>query len=135
MSERNGRCAFIPDGYTRNGFIDGTDYHPDIRFVYRPSTITERTVVNGSIRFEYAKATEEGFAASEELAADLLASHLVKWDITDPDGKEVEVTAENALRVEPHAFNRIYKIIMGESVPDQIKERGTEKNLSADSGF
>lgn len=131
MSESNGRCVFIPDGYTREGFIEGNEFHGPIHFFYRPTTVTDRTVVNGLIRFEYAKATEKGYAKSERLAGELLESHLVSWDVTDPDGDEVALTADNILRADPHAFNRLYKIVMGESVSDEIKERESEKNLSA----
>lgn len=128
LSESNGRCAFIPDGYTRDGFIEGTKFHPGARFVYRPATSTERAVVNGAIQFEYAKGTEEGFSRTEKLAAELLVSHVVRWDIADPDGNEVKLTAKNALRIEPHLFNRMYRVVMGESVADQQEEVATEKN-------
>jgi len=128
MSERNGKCAFIPDGYTRDGFIAATEFHPDVRFTYRPSTVIQRTVVNGLIRIEHAKGTETGLAKTEELAAELVASHVVTWDIVDPDGAEVEVTADNVLQNEPHLFNRMYLIIMGESVSDEIKELESVKN-------
>lgn len=131
MSERNGRCAFISDGYTRNGFIKGTDFHPDVRFVYRPTTVTERTVVNGLIRFEHAKGTEAGFSETENLAAKLMVSHLVTWDVVDPDGNDVELNAKNVLGTEPHLFNRLYLIIMGESLSDEKKEQGSEKNSPA----
>lgn len=129
MSERNGKCVFIPDGYTRDGFIESTKFHGDMRFVYRPTTVTERAVINGGIRFEYAKGTEQGFVASEKKAADALASHMVSWDVTAPNGDEVKLTADNALRIEPHLFIRLYEIIMGESLSDELQEQESEKNL------
>ena len=131
MSERNGRCAYIPDGYTRDGFIEGTDFHPDVRFTYRPTTVVERTVVDGLIRLEHAKGTETGLAKTEELAGDFLVSHLVGWDITDPDGNDVDLNAKNALGIEPHLFNRLYSIVMGVLISDETKEQGSEKNSPA----
>ncbi len=131
MSERNGKCAFISDGYTRDGFIAETEFHPDVHFTYRPSTGTERTVVSGLIRIEHAKGTEKGLAQTEKLAADLLVSHLVAWDIVDDKGDEVELNAANALLVEPHTFNRLYSIIMGESVSDEMKEQESVGNSQA----
>ena len=128
MSERNGRCAYSTDGYTRDGFIEGTDFHPGMYFVYRPTTIIERTVINGSVRVEYSKATREGFAKSEKLGGEALIDHLLSWDVTDPDGNAVELTAENALKIEPHLFVRLYSIIMGESLSDELKEQESEKN-------
>lgn len=129
MSERNGKYAFIPDGYQRNGFIQGTDFHPDMCFVYRPTTIIERTVINGSVRIEYAKGTREGFAKSEKLGAEALVAHLLSWDVKGPNVHEVELTAENVLRIEPHLFVRLYQIIMGESISDELEEQASVKNL------
>ena len=131
MSERNGKCAFIPDGYTRDGFIAETDFHPNVQFVYRPTTVTERSVVNGLIRFEHAKGTEAGFAKTENLAAECMASHLVSWDIVDSDGEDVLLSPFNVLYVEPHAFNRMYQIIMGEALSDEMVEQESVKNSIA----
>ncbi len=131
MSERNGKCAFISDGYTRDGFIAETEFHPDMRFAYRPSTSTERAVVVGLIRLEHAKGTEAGLAKTEELAAKLVASHLVAWNVVDDKGDDVFPSTENVLQTEPHLFNRLYIIIMGESISDEIKELDSVKNSTA----
>ncbi len=128
MSESNGRCAFIPDGYMRDGFIEATDFHPAVKFVYRPTTITERTVINGTVRCAYAKMTEEGFAESELLGVKALANHIHSWDVQDPDGNVVDVTTENALLLEPKLFTRMYSILMVESVSDKQKETDAVKN-------
>ncbi len=111
MTEQNGVCGFIDDGYTRDGYIAATPYCPAIEFTYRPVLDESRIVLIDHINTADSK--------SKALAGQkMLASHLKSWDLKDSAGEVVEINEANMRRVEPNTLLKLRNIVMGLDVSD-----------------
>lgn len=104
---------FIPDGYSTTGYIAGDPPHRDpVKFTYRPAVSQEKAAVTKAIM-----ATADPLK-EEALAAAFVAQHVSDWDIKKPDGSDVAVTADNALRLHPALASRLFNIVLGMGSPD-----------------
>jgi hypothetical protein len=107
--------AFIADGQTRRGFLKGVpNLHEDVRFRYRPATVSE-----ASEFFESGAGL--GARAAEERTAEFIARHLVDWSI-HAEGGLVPPTAANLLRLVPKVYNQLAAVILGNQGGDTDPE-------------
>lgn len=114
--------GFIPDGYTREGFIKATEFHPEtsLRFEYRPMVPHER--IRAQKRITDAKTDELG----ETEAHKLIVSRVTSWDLSY-EGRPIELTTENVARLEPHLSARLFQIVMGYAVDDSAERPDVEQ--------
>ncbi len=125
MSESNGLCGYIHDGYTRAGYIAAVPrLHPALRFTYRPVLSPDRAVIYDRIGKADAK-------TAETLGAQAVFIHLSDWDLKDGDGKLVPRTVENILRVQPKLETRLFDICMGNDGGDEDSEMTREGHTGA----
>lgn len=133
--------GYISDGYTRTAFVDaardeksGLEFHPAVRFEFRPMLVADRAVLFRRIAelAQNAKGAEE----AEKLAAKEMARRLVSWDLFGPAGVLVEITEASLLRVEPHLSARLFSIITGQELGDKYAEaeRADAKNCETGCG-
>ena len=120
----NGTNAYIPDGYTTDGFIaEQPRLHPAARFVYRPCVSVENGIIDDAIR----KATA---ARGEMIAAECCAGHLVSWDVVDEAGAPLAVEAVKIVRLQPTLFSKLFGVIRGSRAgdidPDNVDNRSAE---------
>lgn len=57
-------------------------------------------------------------ADCERLQAEFLAKRVIAWDIKDIDGKLVDITAVNVLKLRPTLLNRINCVVLGTEPSD-----------------
>jgi hypothetical protein len=110
--------GFIPDGFTRRGYIkEEPRLYGALRFEYRP---TRRLT-----REEHWRALEKvqsDPAKGERLACEFVVSRLAGWELKDATGSAVPLTADAMAHVEPILFERLYMIMLGKAVPDEDPE-------------
>lgn len=99
---------YIPDGYIEEGYIRGVaGLHGSVRFTFRPMRVVEQATLFG----------QRMLSLPEELqdrrCADVLCSHLISWSVADANGRPLELTAENILRLKPALFQRLLAIVSG----------------------
>lgn len=136
--------TFIPDGYTRKGFIKAIPgLHGEVRFSYRPMLPGQRDSTRNAIN------RERGEKAST-LQAAAIAGHLTSWDCVYPEdgpdenlrGKIVPISVENVRHLIPSLFDRLFVIIGGmdasdpepEAAPAEQKEYADLLLQAAESG-
>lgn len=108
-------CAFIDDGYTVTGYIARRPgLHPAITFEFR--AMTQPECARAKHHLNNARTPEEG----EGHAAGVIAKRLVSWDIKKRDGKMVDITQENVIRVQPMAFYDMWCQVLGVRGPDAM---------------
>lgn len=118
--------GYIPDGYTRKGFIRGVSrLFPDVKFIYRPILLAERAELNAKLALADAKQVEK-------LAADAVAKHVVSWDMQHEDNT-LPIDAATILRLEPSLFDRLYSIIHGRQAGDEAPDGWSDSPLPAES--
>ena len=111
--------AFIPDGYTRNGYIKEEPLlYPAVRFQYRPLLTGDQAVIQRAINIS------PDARQQEQIAAETIVNRVVSWDIVDDKGHDLPITASNALRIPPVLFNRIHKCCMGREGGDADPQWG-----------
>lgn len=104
--------GYIPDGYTRRGFLRGIPrLYEDLRFTYRPILLAERSELNSKLALADPKQIEK-------LAAEAAARHLVSWDLAH-DGSVLSITAATLLRLQPSLFDRLYSVLHGRAASDE----------------
>ena len=115
MSESNGHVlAYIHDGYTINGYIAAVPrLHPEMRFVYRPMLVQNRSVIFREIRL----ATDA--RKTESIAAAAIKSQLVSWDVVDHQGSAVTIEVPHALRLQQALFQKLFSIVTGDVPSDE----------------
>jgi len=99
---------YIPDGYIEEGYIRAAaGLHGSVRFTFRPMRVVEQAALFG----------QRMLSLPEELqdrrCADVLCSHLISWSVVDANGRTLELTAENILRLKPALFQRLLAIVSG----------------------
>lgn len=116
--------TFIPDGYTRRGYIAAiSGLHGSIKFEYRPLLPRERNSINQAVRREKAE-------KADVLESAALAKQLLSWDCTYPvdgpdenlRGKSMPITAANVQRLVPYLFDKLYMIVSGMDASDPDPE-------------
>lgn len=117
--------GFIDDGYTIQGRIRAEEgYHPVLQFEFRP--MLQREIVQHAGRI---RKIREKPGASETEAAKLIASRVTWWDLRNSKGAEVQITEENASRLEPHLFSKLYNIILNQAPPKPLDEDEEESSI------
>ncbi|WP_437187863.1 hypothetical protein SH668x_001274 [Planctomicrobium sp. SH668] len=115
--------GFIADGYTVEGYVkELPGRHEAVNFTYRPATREELIIWR-----ENRDGTSGETVA--QIDADLLAKHIVKWDLKYPSGSQkgqvVPSTAQNCKRLEPNLARLVLDIIAG-AEPSNSKPDGPE---------
>ena len=143
--EKQSAPTYIPDGYTRSGFIRAIPgLHGQIRFSYRPMLHGKRD----SVRNGYQR--ERGEKGSL-LVAGAIADHLVEWVCLYPEdgpdellrGKAVKVTVDSVRHLAPPLLDRMFSIVSGmdgsdpepEAEPEEQKEYAELLLQSAETGI
>lgn len=128
--DSNGKLlAFIPDGYTREGYVEGVrGLYPSVRFTYRPMGNLQRGPAIAAIK----TATPAG---AESFTAKMLEQRVLKWDITDEHGDPWPVTYENCCRIQPHLFTQMYLIVIGERASDPLPLDSEQSEEEARAAF
>ena len=117
------KTNFISDGYTEPGYIEGVKNHYlPCRFTYRPVLIEERVQL-----VEQFKSLSD--ADCERLQAEFLAKKIISWDIKDADGKTVEISTVNLLRLRPTLLARVRLVVMGHEPSDTDPQWKAEKKV------
>lgn len=126
--------AFIDDGYEKDGYIARRPgLHPAVSFMFRPMLMTERSrMLTDQNR---AKTPEE----SETLAAKEIAKRVKWWDITTDKRKDLSISHENVLRLQPQVFVAMFAQVIGSQGPDvkpdleNVDDVQSERELSEDT--
>ena len=115
----NDPVIFFHDGYTAHGYIKAVPRQcPEIRFEYRPVLSQDRAVMDREI----ANADPR---KQESLAAQVIAKHVVSWDLKRPkatgsaDMETIPLEVSEILRITPPVTDAIYSIVMGRLVSDE----------------
>jgi len=126
------RANYFHDGYTQQGFIAAVPLmHGSLRFSYRPALVEERSQLSeaaGRLRAHVYDAHVARFAAQK----------IVAWNLVDANAREVKVSAEALLRLQPELFVKLHRIVLG-WVPSDVdpawtaeeRERVTEEEAEA----
>lgn len=108
------------DGYTVTAFIKGKDrMYGDVRVQYRPVLVPEWA--------EFAdRAPQDPVDRMKHHAAGLAGS-IVSWSCRDRDGKVVDVTVDNVMRLHRDLFLRLVDIVIhsaegGDPDPEEVKK-------------
>ena len=108
--------AYIPDGYTVDGYIEREErLYPACRLKYRPATTQERSAYFSLIE------REKDAKKEEEIAAEAIKLHVLSWDLKKPDGSAVEITVLEILRIQPLLFQKMFSVITGQMVGQVVK--------------
>ena len=125
-----GRPVAIRDGFTFRGYIAAREcLHDELRFTYRPTTVTERRELINKMR-------DKGGKHPEKIEAAHMAGKLRSWNVADDSGDEVPIKAETILVLSPPVYDRLFAIVMGNDTSDVDPEwpdenasgEGDEKN-------
>lgn len=115
----NGKCAFIPDGYTLEVTLPETEWYPEVKVEYRPAMIEERIRVSKKIGAT--KNTEDGVLTAEKIAREAMAAHVVSW------GLELPIDATGMARLESHFSADLFNLVMGyKSLGELYRAAGKE---------
>jgi hypothetical protein len=98
---------YFHDGYTQSGFIAAVPLmHGSLRFTYRPALVEERSQLSD------AAAALKSHLYDRQVAM-FTAQKIVLWDLNDAEGREVAVSAEALLRLQPGLFVKLHRIVLG----------------------
>lgn len=104
MSTHQAR-AFIPDGYTEGGFIEGIkNVHEAVRFKYRP-------VLPEAVRALMHNYFEKTAKAQGDIVDETLKRQIVEWDLCDHSGEVLEVSINNLHRIKKPLKDRLFNIV------------------------
>lgn len=133
--------SFITDGWTRDdGYIaaepeqnNGERLCEALSFSYRPATRLEVVKLDKDIELLTKSQDSDGAVKAERLACKFVAEHLKSWDLKDPGGHEVKLSATACERIHPYLFGNLYRIVRGtqasDKKPDAEKEPLTDEEL------
>lgn len=131
-------ASYIPDGWTRDGYIaaaqpadSGECLYDALTFTYRPATRMENVKLDAAVRIEGDKSfnNPENAVKAEMLACKFIADHVVSWDLKAVGIHDVPVTADSCSRLQSELFNILYLIIRGSRCNDK-KPDATESPKS-----
>jgi hypothetical protein len=108
--------AWIPDGYSGKGFIAAVPrLYEAVRFRYRPVPLDE-----GSDFLESGYSCTAGQANKK--TAELLAKHLISWDLKLANGQELPITADTLMHLNRVVFGKMAAIVLGQVASDEDPE-------------
>jgi hypothetical protein len=101
------------DAYTETAFIASRKgVHPNVRLVYRPLTVQDRTVASEAIALV---AEKQSAKAADAEMANRVAAQIKEWEVFDDQGKDLlggaKPTGENLLRIKSVVYERIAAIV------------------------
>lgn len=115
---------YIHDGYTQSGYIKAEQgLHNELRFVFRPMLIEERSLLTGQ-RMQALPDPEQ-----ERRAAHLVLPKLLDWQLVDCNQRPVELTVPNLLRLRPALFRKLVGIVAGFAGTDADPHWSPEQDL------
>ena len=97
----------------------GQEFHPSLRFEYRPMLVSARAALMRRIA-DLAATSEKGVIESEKVAAEAMVKQLVSWDLAGPTGP-APLNLDSMLRVEPHLSGRLFNVITGGELGDKYE--------------
>lgn len=105
-------CGYIDDGYYQDHTFpsDGVSY-PDVKISFRPVVNSEARRLN----FQISKLNENDESHLEkwnDLEAEVLERHILKWDLTDREGKPVPITRDTIKRICRPLYRVIFNLIV-----------------------
>src|SRR5436309_10839864 len=101
------RCNYLADGYTQPGYLKAVpNLYEDLRFTYRPAVIEERSQILAG----FSTTKPDAF---DRKVAQFLAQKFKTWDVVDPRGQDVEVSAAAILRLPPELFQKLWQVVGG----------------------
>jgi hypothetical protein len=99
---------YIPDGYTQHGHIKPAQgLHDGCSWTYRPILTADRAEITRQMELE--KDARRG----EAVSAVAMAQRIIAWDIVDDKQKEVPITGNNILHLQPMLYLRMWKVMIG----------------------
>jgi len=105
MSKKKNR-NFVADGYTEKAYVKASELNDEFRFEYRPMLADKRAQL-------WKDAEKLKPDLGEQKMAMEMVHHVISWDITDENGKPVDITARNLLKLKPVLWTRLGSIIAG----------------------
>lgn len=127
--------SVIYDGLTEKAFIAAVPrLHGEMRFKFRPPT-TER--INRFLD----GLKKNSLVAMCKAEAESMATNIVEWDLTDPDGKTLPIKTATVAALQPSLFKRVKEIVLygadgGDLDPaDEAKELMEVTADSAEKGL
>ena len=109
--------GYIPDGYTRDGYIAATDDTPALTFQYRPPLHHEKATISRKIAeadrvVDRNGKTHEAAAVAEKMANTEIAKRITEWDLQYSNGSPVPVTPDEMNHVHPALLARLLLIVV-----------------------
>lgn len=125
------RANYFHDGYSQDGYVAGVPLvHGALRFTYRPAMVEERSQLTDAARRLKSHLYDRHAAA-------FTAEKIIAWDLTDRD-RDVPVSAEALLRLQPELFVKLHRIVAGwlasdvdPSWPAEVRDGALEVELAA----
>ncbi len=122
--------AILDDGFTDSGFLARVrGLHPDVRFIYRPCTTTERNDY-------YRRNTNASAAEQVRNGCKLLKDKVKSWDIKGKNGEVLPIDLPTLGKMQPLVFDRFILVVTGTEAgdPDPTKP-ASEQEEDADDSF
>jgi len=109
----------IRDGQTRRGHIDAVPrLHESLTFTYRP-------MLAEVVESVEAAAANVRTAQGVQMIAMETAKHIVEWSEQDAKDGKLEISYENVRRLPFPLLNRLYRIVGGLVVTDEVPGSNT----------
>lgn len=106
------------DGQTRDGYIAAADrMHDELAFTYRP-------MLPEDVEFTDEERRKLEPRKSVQFLAAQITKHLVTWSEVDDDGKPMEVSLKNVLRLPHLLLTQAYLIVAGHLASDVDPAKG-----------
>lgn len=113
--------AFIDDGYNKDCLIKAVPgLYPDVRFTFRPATGSESEIIMGQTR------REQNDDRNTTFMAQVIAKHVLEWDIKNAKGAQVEITVPNVRKLHPVVFQKVFSSILGLTPSDDASVQSKE---------
>ncbi len=125
------RANYFHDGYSQDGYVAAVPLvHGALRFTYRPAMVEERSQLTDAARRLKSHLYDRH-------AATFTAQKIVAWDLTDR-GRDVPISAEALLRLQPDLFVKLHRIVAGwlasdvdPAWPSETRDAAVEVELAA----
>lgn len=114
-------AQYIADGYEAVKTFEENGFYPKTEVRFRPLTGIECRQIRlrlSDMEYKNGKQTEAGIKASEEHAAEFLATRIVSWSVVDKGGHALPITKQTILGLEQHLSGDLLMLLIGEIAPD-----------------
>ncbi|QDT41061.1 hypothetical protein Pan241w_11200 [Gimesia alba] len=113
--------AFIPDGYTEDGFIaESKGVHEAVRFKFRP-------VLPEAVRALMHNFYEKTAKAQSDIVNETLKRQLVEWDLCDLSDTPLKITTSNLCRIKKPLKDRLFNIVTCYEGSDDDQDSDSQK--------